>query len=57
MLVMTRYPEFQKTAKNEIYDVIGRGRLPHIGDKASLPYIRSVITEIVRWAPPLPLGK
>jgi hypothetical protein len=57
ILVMTRYPKFQSKARQEIHDVIGRGRLPQIGDMASLPYIRSVITETFRWAPPLPLGK
>ncbi|TFK24572.1 cytochrome P450 [Coprinopsis marcescibilis] len=55
-LAMTLYPDIQKTAQAEIDSVIGTDRLPCIADRASLPYIRSLMTEVLRWGPATPMG-
>lgn len=56
-LLMLRHRDVQKKAQDEIDRVVGTDRLPTIEDRANLPYVRSVITEVLRWAPPLPLRK
>lgn len=53
---MLRFPEVQKKAQAEIDAVIGTNRLPRVSDRPSLPYIRSVVTEVYRWLPAVPLG-
>ncbi|KAJ7982963.1 putative monooxygenase [Mycena polygramma] len=53
---MMGHPAIQAKARQEIYDVIGRDRLPTIEDKASLPYVRSVMTEVLRLHPTVPAG-
>lgn len=55
-LEMMRNPAVQAKAQKEIDSVIGRERLPMISDKASLPYVRSVVTEVFRLNPAIPLG-
>lgn len=54
---MIQYPEVQRKARAEIDAVVGFDRLPKASDKASLPYIRSLCTEVLRWHPAAPLGK
>ncbi|KAJ7186809.1 putative monooxygenase [Mycena filopes] len=53
---MLMNPEVQKKAQAEIDQVIGVDRLPRIEDKDSLPYVRSVVTEVLRLHPAIPLG-
>jgi cytochrome P450 len=55
-LEMIRHPDVQAKAQEEIDRVIGRDRLPVIQDRESLPYVRSIITEVLRMNPALPLG-
>ncbi|KAJ7282318.1 putative monooxygenase [Mycena rebaudengoi] len=55
-LEMMLNPTVQRKAQEEIDSVIGRDRLPTIADKASLPYVRSVVTEVFRLNPAIPLG-
>ncbi|EED82936.1 predicted protein [Postia placenta Mad-698-R] len=57
VLAMLRFPEVQKKAQAEIDAVIGPNRLPLISDRHSLPYVRSVVTEVYRWIPAVPLGE
>ncbi|CCM05258.1 uncharacterized protein FIBRA_07468 [Fibroporia radiculosa] len=52
---MLRYPHIQAKAQAEIDAVVGPDRLPSIKDRASLPYVRSLITEVFRWQPAIPL--
>ncbi|KAJ6477642.1 putative monooxygenase [Mycena sanguinolenta] len=49
-------PSVQRKAQEEIDTVIGPDRLPIIQDRASLPYVRGLITEVFRWQPAAPLG-
>ncbi|KAJ7123140.1 cytochrome P450 [Mycena epipterygia] len=48
-------PDRTPKARKEIDDVVGQDRLPTIQDKAALPYVRSVMTEVLRWNPAVPL--
>lgn len=54
---MLQYPETQRKARAEIDAVIGLDRLPRISDKVSLPYVRSLLTEVLRLHPSGPFGK
>jgi cytochrome P450 len=54
---MIMYPEIQKKAQAELDSVVGRDRLPAITDRPSLPYIRSIMAEVLRWHPAVPMGK
>ena len=53
---MTINPEIQLAAQREIDSVIGNNRLPSFDDRASLPYIKAIYRELLRFAPPLPLS-
>ncbi|KAG2100141.1 cytochrome P450 [Suillus discolor] len=53
-LAMVSYPDVQKRAQAEIDSVVGRDRLPIFEDRASLPYIESVLRETLRWQPVSP---
>ncbi|KAG2126531.1 cytochrome P450 [Suillus clintonianus] len=55
-LAMVLYPDVQRRAQAEIDLVIGRDRLPTFEDRASLPYVESILRETFRWQPILPLG-
>jgi len=53
---MVLNPEAQKRAQAEIDHVVGSGRLPDFGDRASMPYIEAVLRETLRFNPIAPLG-
>ncbi|KAF7375472.1 putative monooxygenase [Mycena sanguinolenta] len=55
-LAMILNPSVQRKAQEEIDRVIGPDRLPVIQDRASLPYLRGLITEVFRWHPAAPIG-
>ncbi|KAG2114148.1 cytochrome P450 [Suillus discolor] len=55
-LAMVSYPGVQKRAQAEIDSVVGRNRLPAFEDRASLPYVESVLRETLRWQPVGPIG-
>ncbi|KAG1849790.1 cytochrome P450 [Suillus tomentosus] len=55
-LAMVLYPDVQRRAQAEIDSVVGGDRLPTFEDRASLPYIESVLRETLRWQPAVPLG-
>ncbi|KAG2132215.1 cytochrome P450, partial [Suillus cothurnatus] len=55
-LAMVLYPDVQRRAQGEIDSVVGRDRLPTFEDRASLPYVESVLRETLRWCPIAPLG-
>ncbi|KAJ7663054.1 cytochrome P450 [Mycena rosella] len=55
-LAMMLNPSVQAKARRELDDVIGPDRLPTLNDKPSLPYIRSIMAEVMRWHPVMPLG-
>lgn len=55
-MAMVLYPDVQKKAHAELDAVVGATRLPCIPDRAELPYVRSIVSEVLRWAPPAPIG-
>jgi cytochrome P450 len=55
-LAMLAYPETQSQAQAELDAVVGRSRLPTFADYSSLPYIRAMVKEVLRWRPAAPLG-
>ncbi|KAJ7737690.1 cytochrome P450 [Mycena metata] len=56
LFVMLSFPEVQRRAQTELDAVVGRSRMPTFADYNSLPYIRALIKEILRWAPVGPIG-
>ncbi|KAJ1306125.1 hypothetical protein OPQ81_010836 [Rhizoctonia solani] len=56
MLAMVQHPEIQTRAQEEIDRVTHSERLPNLADRESMPYVRCIIQEVLRWQPPLPLG-
>lgn len=53
---MLAFPEAQVRAQAELDEVVGRTRPPTFDDLPSLPYIRAMVKELLRWSPPLPFG-
>ncbi|KAH7334824.1 cytochrome P450 [Rhizoctonia solani] len=56
VLAMVRHPEVQTRAQEEIDRVTSSERLPNMADRDSMPYVRCIIQEVLRWQLPLPLG-
>ena len=54
LMYIMEYPEVQTRLQKEIDSVVGRNRLPRIGDK--LPYTQATIMEVQRVASIAPLG-
>jgi len=55
-LAMLAYPETQARAQAELDAVVGRSRPPNFADYPSLPYVRAMVKEVLRWRPSGPLG-
>ncbi|ESK84350.1 cytochrome p450 [Moniliophthora roreri MCA 2997] len=55
-LAMIAFPDTQRKAQEELDRVIGRERIPTIDDMDSLPYMRAVVKEVMRWRPAVPMG-
>lgn len=56
LIYLIHNDDVQSKARNELDRVIGRGRLPTLNDRTSLPYIEAVLCEIQRMANVAPLG-
>ncbi|KAF5387467.1 hypothetical protein D9757_007780 [Collybiopsis confluens] len=56
ILAMILYPDVQRKAQQEIFNVIGDSVLPSLSDKPFLPYVQSLVTEVYWWHPSMPLG-
>jgi len=52
---MALHPDIQKRAQADV-DQVAQGRLPTLDDYESLPFIKAIIREVLRWAPVAPLG-
>ncbi|KAJ6267324.1 cytochrome P450 [Bipolaris maydis] len=50
------YLHVQRWAHEELDRVVGRDRLPNLGDEASLPYCRAIVKEVERCHNPFWLG-
>ncbi|KAF8988307.1 cytochrome P450 [Cyathus striatus] len=49
VFAMVLFPDVQEKAQQEIDDIVGKDRLPEMGDRASLPYIDAVLYEVLRY--------
>ncbi|KAH8981860.1 cytochrome P450, partial [Lactarius akahatsu] len=56
VLAMLAYPEVQTRAHAELDEVVGNARPPTFADLPSLPYIRAMVKEALRWSPSVPFG-
>jgi len=56
MLAVTVFPDTLKAAQEELDRVVGPNRLPTFDDEESLPYIRAMVKETLRWRPVAVLG-
>jgi cytochrome P450 len=56
MLAMVAFPETQRRAQAELDSVVGRSRVPSFSDLPSLPYLRAMVKEVLRWRSVLPVG-
>ncbi|CAA7263631.1 unnamed protein product [Cyclocybe aegerita] len=54
-MAMILNPRVQAKAQAELDAVVGKDRLPTINDRENLPYIRSIIAEIFRYSPAIPM--
>ncbi|KAJ4470423.1 cytochrome P450 [Lentinula aciculospora] len=53
---MILYLETQRLAQEELDCIVGPDRLPSFDDYNNLPYIRTIVKEILRWRGVVPLG-
>ncbi|PPQ92201.1 LOW QUALITY PROTEIN: hypothetical protein CVT25_008975 [Psilocybe cyanescens] len=53
---MMMYPDVQVRAQKEVDDYFGNQEIPKPEDQMSLPFVDALIKEVLRWAPPAPLG-
>ncbi len=51
-----QHPDVAIKAQKEIENVVGSDRLPTFADRPALPYIDAVMSEVLRWGTPVPLG-
>ncbi|KAF8258894.1 cytochrome P450, partial [Lactarius quietus] len=56
LLAMVAYPEVQSRAHAELDEVVGIARSPTFADITSLPYIRAMVKETLRWSLTVPFG-
>ena len=54
--LMLVHPNVQANAHEELDKIIGRNRLPDVSDMDSLPYIKGIAKEVIRWFPNAPLA-
>jgi cytochrome P450 len=55
LLAMLHYPLWQKKLQAEIDEVCG-GNCPEWKDRESMPLLRAIVKEVIRWRPPVPTG-
>lgn len=53
---MITHPAVFKKAQHELDTVVGTDRLPTFDDRPNLPYLECIVSEVLRWGVPVPLG-
>ena len=53
---MSLHPDILAKAHAELDAVIGPDRLPTLEDRPDLPYVEALMTECLRYGPPVPNG-
>lgn len=57
ILLMTIHQDVQMKLQEEIEKITGGARLPELSDMESMPYVRCVMLELLRWQSVSPLGQ
>ncbi|KAH9851180.1 cytochrome P450 [Lenzites betulinus] len=57
LLAMAKFPELQRRAQAEVDGVTGGTRLPTMADRARLPFVDAVLSEVLRWVSIAPVSK
>jgi cytochrome P450 len=57
MLAMINHPDVLSKVQREMDSVVGPSRLPTFEDRASLPYLDCVMSEVLRTSAAVPMGK
>ncbi|XP_054773083.2 cytochrome P450 2F3-like [Lytechinus pictus] len=52
--LLAGHPDVQSRIRHEIFDVVGRDRLPGYGDRQRMPYMESTVVECLRLRPVIP---
>ncbi|CAE6405195.1 unnamed protein product [Rhizoctonia solani] len=55
LLALINHPTTQKRAHDELDALYNEETLPRWEDEQSLPFVRAIIKETMRWRPPLPM--
>ena len=55
LLILAHQPKVQEHLQTSVDDVIGRDRLPKIGDRPLLPYVEACLMELFRYQCTLPI--
>jgi cytochrome P450 len=55
LYAMAVHPDIQRKVQVELDSVIGQGRLPHAGDRPTLPYADAAWKESQRWITSVPM--
>ncbi|KAG9122080.1 hypothetical protein FRC07_001688 [Ceratobasidium sp. 392] len=55
-ILLVHDPESQRRARAEIDGFYDEDTLPKWKDERSLPFVRAIIKEVIRWRPPLPMA-
>lgn len=56
MLAMLTHPHVLHRAQLEMDSIVGPSRLPTFSDRPHLPYLENIMSEVLRWGVPVPLG-
>lgn len=56
LMSVAQNKDVQEKCRSEIFNVIGKDRLPSTDDKRLLPYVQAVILESMRWKILAPLN-
>ncbi|XP_046391136.1 methyl farnesoate epoxidase-like [Ischnura elegans] len=55
VLLLLKHPEVRKKAVDQLDRVVGKGRIPSLGDRANCPYVEAVIMEVLRRSNVVPV--
>lgn len=56
VFAIVTHPEVQIRAQEELDEVLGGTRLPDFSDEPLLPYVTSIVKEVLRWQTIAPIG-
>ena len=54
VILFCKYPEIQRKCQEEIEAVVGHDRYPNMDDRPHMPYLESIMNEVLRWVTIVP---